>query len=143
MPQIALGRAGELISGTLAAVADEERALVEVRMAAEMCGLTQGGIRAACRRGELDVVALGPTGPYGRRRWLLDLDQVVAWQRARGWPLAPAADAISLALAGDLRVALDRVLAIAALSRPEAERSRLIDERRRVAAARAQLLAGR
>ena len=60
-----------------------------------------------------------------------------------GRPRAPAADAISLALAGDLRVALDRALAIAALSRLEAERSRLIDERRRVAAARAQLLAGR
>ena len=57
---------------------------------------------------------------------------------ARGRPLAPAADAIPLALAGDLRVALDRALAIAALSRLEAERSRLMDER--VAAARAQLL---
>jgi hypothetical protein len=79
----------------------------------------------------------------GRRRWLLDLDQVVSWQRARGRPLAPAADAISLALAGDLRVALDRQLALEALARLERERRRLVAERRRVAAARAQLLAGR
>jgi hypothetical protein len=87
-----------LIRRTIGAVNGEEPALIEVATAAEMCGITPAGIRAACRRGDLDVVALGATGPYGRRRWLLDLDQVVSWQRARGRPLAPASDAISLLL---------------------------------------------
>jgi len=54
--------------------------------------------------------------------WLLDLSSVVSWQRASGRPGPLPADPLNLALSGDLRVALDRQLALRALRALEAER---------------------
>jgi hypothetical protein len=82
-------------------------------------------------------VGLGPVAGYGRRRWLLDLEQVIDWQRRSGSPPPLPADPIRLALDGSLRIALDRTLAIEALRRAEAERPPLqADRRAHVAAER-------
>jgi hypothetical protein len=68
-----------------------EPVLIDTRTAAEMTGLKPGSIRAAVRRGDLDLAALGPRGPYGRATWLISAEQVVAWRRARGDSSKPAA----------------------------------------------------
>jgi hypothetical protein len=75
----------------------------------------------------------------------LDADQVAEW--ADGLPVRTTRakqppDALTRALAGDLRVALDCELALEALRRCDTERRRLVSERRRVEAARRQFMFG-
>jgi len=116
---------------------------VTVRMASELTGARPGTIRAAVRRGAIRKVGLIEGGPYARDRWLLDADDLMRWRRRSRLSTPVPADPLTLALDGDLRVALDRALALAAIRRLEDERARLDAERRRVAAARARLLGGR
>jgi hypothetical protein len=124
-------------------VAEQQRTVINVRQAAELTGAQPATIRAAVRRGHLELVGLGTMGGYGRRRLLLDAEEVLAWQRRSGRPLPLPADPIRLALDGSLKIALDRALAIEALRRAEAERQRLLQARRAVEAARRRLLLSR
>jgi hypothetical protein len=106
---------------------EECASAVTVRAASERTGARPGTIRAAARRGSIRQVGVIEGGPYARDRWLLDYSSVMSWHRRLGRPDPAPADPLRLALDD---VALDRALVVAALARLDAERARLIEERR-------------
>jgi len=111
---------------------------VTVQAASELTGARPGTIRHTDLERRRPSAASAPGGPpRGDRE-----DRRGARRALRGLPAPAPADPLRLALDGDLRVALDRALAMAALRRLEAERRRLRAERRAVAEARQRLLGG-